>query len=213
MSRDRDSTVTSSSSADEELKLLNMLPKLKIYRRRNNPNKLTTVISFPHALLPRKAPGEDGALNLAARNLPRKAVVTLAMAINGMMILGHYPARWNKALVVPAHKAAKSRNLPGSYGPISLLPVLPKVAAKVILTRIKEHLGRTGLLKNQQFGSQETMGTLDPTVYLAADIIEGYNNKHHTALPCPRHGESLRSRVAPGDSRQDGVDGVPPYHL
>ncbi|GFW19845.1 hypothetical protein TNCV_3561481 [Trichonephila clavipes] len=49
---------------------------------------------------------------------------------------------WKTAVVIPILKPDKNSALAESYRPISLLPVLSKLAEKVILARLNDHLER-----------------------------------------------------------------------
>ncbi|GFV75998.1 hypothetical protein TNCV_1455951 [Trichonephila clavipes] len=56
------------------------------------------------------------------------------------------------AVVIPILKPGKNSVLAESYRPISLLPVLSKLAEKVILARLNDHLERENILIPEQHG-------------------------------------------------------------
>ncbi|GFW41868.1 uncharacterized protein TNCV_5771 [Trichonephila clavipes] len=69
-----------------------------------------------------------------------------------MLTLRYFPKSWKTAVVVPISKPGKNSALAESYRPISLLPVLSKLAEKVILARLNDHLERENILIPEQHG-------------------------------------------------------------
>ncbi|GFW23647.1 hypothetical protein TNCV_4091901 [Trichonephila clavipes] len=59
---------------------------------------------------------------------------------------------WMTAVVIPILKPDKNSALAESYRPLSLLPVLSKLAEKVILARLNDHLERENILIPEQHG-------------------------------------------------------------
>ncbi|GFW47642.1 uncharacterized protein TNCV_2828351 [Trichonephila clavipes] len=71
---------------------------------------------------------------------PLMAPLVLLSAIQTK--LKYFPMSWKTAVVIPILKPDKNSALAETYRPISLLPVLSKLAEKVILARLNDHLER-----------------------------------------------------------------------
>lgn len=71
------------------------------------------------------------------------------------VLTGHLPASMREAIVVLISKPGKDPSLPGSYRPISLLPVDIKLLAKVLANRLSSvitevvHADQFGFMPNQ----------------------------------------------------------------
>ncbi|GFX59854.1 hypothetical protein TNCV_4130971 [Trichonephila clavipes] len=78
------------------------------------------------------------------RSPPLMALPVLLSAIQTK--LKYFPKSWKTAVVVPILKPGKNSALAESYRPISLLPVLSKLAEKVILARLNDYLERENIL-------------------------------------------------------------------
>ena len=74
----------------------------------------------------RRAPGPDGILNMALKNLPNRGLAAMANITNAIMRLCHFPRRWKNADIVIIPKQGKDLRFPQSYRPISLLPTIGK---------------------------------------------------------------------------------------
>ncbi|GFT61934.1 putative RNA-directed DNA polymerase from transposon BS [Trichonephila clavipes] len=70
----------------------------------------------------------------------------------------------------------KIRLWPNPYRPISLLPVLSKLAEKVILARLNDHLERENILIPEQHGFRPLLSTTHQLLRVVEFIKEG-NNK------------------------------------
>ncbi|GFS67468.1 RNA-directed DNA polymerase from mobile element jockey [Trichonephila clavipes] len=80
------------------------------------------------------------------------------------------------AVVIPILKPDKNSALAESYRPISLLPVLSKLAEKVILARLNDHLERENILILEQHGFRPRLSTSHQLLRVVEFIKEG-NNK------------------------------------
>ncbi|GFU70440.1 uncharacterized protein TNCV_1669751 [Trichonephila clavipes] len=80
------------------------------------------------------------------------------------------------AVVIPILKPDKNSALAESYRPISLLPVLSKLAEKVILARLNDHLERENILIPEQHGFRPRLSTSHQLLRVVEFIKEG-NNK------------------------------------
>ncbi|GFS88730.1 RNA-directed DNA polymerase from mobile element jockey [Trichonephila clavipes] len=76
-----------------------------------------------------------------------------------MLTLRYFPKSWKTAVVVPILKPGKNSALAEFYRPISLLPVLSKLAEKVILARLNDYLERENILIPEQHGFRPRLST------------------------------------------------------
>lgn len=129
-----------------------------------------------------KAPGIDGIQNLVLKNLPRKSVVQLTHIINAMIRLQHFPQLWKKAQVSPVPKLGKDLTRSAGYRPISLLPTMSKIAERVLLEHINDHLETNNILPDHQFGFRTAHSAVHQVSRVVNDTIAAFNNRQHTAL-------------------------------
>ncbi|GFX92602.1 RNA-directed DNA polymerase from mobile element jockey [Trichonephila clavipes] len=85
------------------------------------------------------------------------------------------------AVVIPILKPDKNSALAESYRPISLLPVLSKLAEKVILARLNDHLERENILIPEQHGFRPRLSTSHQLLRVVEFIKEGNNKDECTA--------------------------------
>ncbi|GFW18968.1 RNA-directed DNA polymerase from mobile element jockey [Trichonephila clavipes] len=78
-------------------------------------------------------------------------------------------------------KPDKNSALAESYRPISLLPVLSKLAEKVILARLNDHLERENILIPEQHGFRPRLSTSHQLLRVVEFIKEGNNKDECTA--------------------------------
>ncbi|GFV65786.1 uncharacterized protein TNCV_651091 [Trichonephila clavipes] len=81
----------------------------------------------------------------------------------------------------PILKPDKNSALAESYRPISLLPVLSKLAEKVILARLNDHLERENILIPEQHGFRPRLSTSHQLLRVVEFIKEGNNKDECTA--------------------------------
>ncbi|GFV64187.1 RNA-directed DNA polymerase from mobile element jockey [Trichonephila clavipes] len=70
-----------------------------------------------------------------------------------MLNLRYFPNAWKTAVVVPILKPGENPKLAESHRPISLLPVLSKLAEKIISARLYDFLKNENILIPEQQGS------------------------------------------------------------
>ncbi|GFT87132.1 putative RNA-directed DNA polymerase from transposon BS [Trichonephila clavipes] len=94
-----------------------------------------------------------------------------------MLTLRYFPMSWKTAVVIPILKPDKNSALAESYRPISLLPVLSKLAEKVILARLNDHLERENILIPEQHGFRPRLSTSHQLLRVVEFIKEGNKTK------------------------------------
>ncbi|GFX24678.1 hypothetical protein TNCV_3344581 [Trichonephila clavipes] len=70
-----------------------------------------------------------------------------------MFKLRSFPNAWKTAVIIPILKPGKNPKLAESYRPISLLPILSKLAEKIISTRLNAFLENETSLFRSSTGS------------------------------------------------------------
>ncbi|GFT22322.1 putative RNA-directed DNA polymerase from transposon BS [Trichonephila clavipes] len=88
---------------------------------------------------------------------------------------------WKTVVVILILKPGKNSTLAESYRPISLLPVLSKLAEKVILARLNDHLERENILIPEQHGFRPRLSTSHQLLRVVKFIKEGNNKDECTA--------------------------------
>ncbi|GFT24262.1 RNA-directed DNA polymerase from mobile element jockey [Trichonephila clavipes] len=110
---------------------------------------------------------------------------------------------WKTAVVIPILKPDKNSALAESYRPISLLPVLSKLAEKVILARLNDHLERENILIPEQHGFRPRLSTSHQLLRVVEFIKEGNNKDECTAavfLDIQKAFDRINAGVAQGST-------------
>ncbi|GFX34055.1 probable RNA-directed DNA polymerase from transposon X-element [Trichonephila clavipes] len=93
------------------------------------------IITYIKKIKVKKSPGRDGIINKMIKNLPLLTVFKITNIVNNMFKLRYFPNAWKTAVVIPILKPGKNPKLAESHRPISLLPILSKLAEKIISAR------------------------------------------------------------------------------
>ncbi|GFW10230.1 probable RNA-directed DNA polymerase from transposon X-element [Trichonephila clavipes] len=110
------------------------------------------VISYIKKIKVKKSPGRDGITNKMFKNLPLLTVFKITNIIKNMFKLRYFPNAWKTAVIIPILKPGKNSKLAESHRPISLLPILSKLAEKIICTRLNDYLESENILVPEQHG-------------------------------------------------------------
>ncbi|GFW98510.1 putative RNA-directed DNA polymerase from transposon BS [Trichonephila clavipes] len=92
-----------------------------------------------------------------------------------MLNLRYFPNAWKTAVVVPILKPGKDPTLAESHRPISLLPVLSKLAEKIISARLNDYLENKKILIPEQHGFHPRLSTTYQLLRVVEYIKEGNN--------------------------------------
>lgn len=141
------------------------------------PEEVLAITSKVNA---KKASGPDGISNKAIRHLPRKAIVGLANIANALFKLGHFPASWKLAHVVPIPKPGKDLKFPQNHRPVSLLSNLSKVIERLLLTRIQRWSEANKVLPVEQHAYRKGLSTQHQLLRITEYITEGFNTRRAT---------------------------------
>lgn len=170
----------------EIINLYNSINAKKVFFSKKHLGKILTnpeeLINKIAKLKNNKAPGDDGIVNLAIKNIPRKAICQLMYIINATIKLQYFPSVWKIATIIPIHKPGKDSTSPLSYRPISLLPSLAKIAERIIIERLNKHTDKAKILPKFQFGFRQKLGTDTQLVRIINDISVAFNQKKTTVM-------------------------------
>ncbi|GFY75922.1 probable RNA-directed DNA polymerase from transposon BS [Trichonephila inaurata madagascariensis] len=97
-----------------------------------------------------------------------------------MLNLRYFPNAWKTAVVVPILKPGENFRRAESHRPISLFPVLSKLAEKVIHVRLNDFLESNNILIPQQHGFRPCLSTTHQLLRVVEYIKEGNNRGQYT---------------------------------
>ncbi|GJQ65109.1 hypothetical protein Trydic_g7254 [Trypoxylus dichotomus] len=144
------------------------------------PTSPEEVIAIVKSFRPTKAPGPDGVTYRVLKHAPKKFVMHMTNICNAMLRLRHFPSQWKLADVVMIPKPGQSHNWPQNYRPISLLPVMSKIADRIILARLREETDDLDVIPDCQFGFRREHSTTHQVLRLVEHIKEGFNRRECT---------------------------------
>jgi len=122
-----------------------------------NPSDVTFTIQ---RLKKRKAPGYDLITAEILSHLPKKAILFITHIYNSILRTTYFPVLWKYSIIKMILKPQKPPNLPTSYRPISLLPLLSKVFEKILLRRLLNSTDIEKLIPHHQFGFRAEHSTI-----------------------------------------------------
>ncbi|GFX34251.1 probable RNA-directed DNA polymerase from transposon X-element [Trichonephila clavipes] len=126
----------------------------------------------------KRAPGREGITNKILRNLTLPVIFQITNIISNIFITGHFPESWKHASVIPILKPRKPRSAADSYRPISLLPVLSKLAERLILSRLNDFLATNKILISQQHGFRPQLSTSHQLLRVVEYAKSGFKEKN-----------------------------------
>lgn len=129
-----------------------------------------------------KAPGGDGITVPMLKHASRKIVCQIYYIFSLSAALGYFPKAWKISRLVPIPKPGKLRELPTSYRPISLLPILGKLFERCIYTFLTEFLMAKGVIIGQQFGFRMGHSTIQQTLRIAQSVTHEISVKRAVGL-------------------------------
>ncbi|GFW16687.1 probable RNA-directed DNA polymerase from transposon X-element [Trichonephila clavipes] len=139
------------------------------------------VIFYIKKIKVRKCPGRDGITNKMLKHLPLITIFKITNIINNMLNLRYFPSAWKTAVVVPILKPGKDPTLAESHRHISLLPILSKLAEKIISTRLNDFLEINKILIPEQHGFRPRLSTTHQLLRVVEYIKEGNSMGQCTA--------------------------------
>ncbi|GFV38527.1 RNA-directed DNA polymerase from mobile element jockey [Trichonephila clavipes] len=98
-----------------------------------------------------------------------------------MFQLRYFRNAWKTAVVISILKPGKNPKLAQSHRPISLLPILSKLAEKIISTRLNDYLERENILVLEQHGFRSRLSTTYELLRVFEYIKDGIDRNQYTA--------------------------------
>jgi len=129
------------------------------------------VISLLEGLDTRKSTGPDGLSALFLKQVAVEIAEPLAYIYNKSLSTGSVPADWKKSNVTPVHKSGNTDD-PGSYRPISVVPIVAKVLEKVIASQLNLFLENHKLLHNLQGAYRHGRSANEILLYAVDTIVQ-----------------------------------------
>ncbi|GJQ66609.1 hypothetical protein Trydic_g4581 [Trypoxylus dichotomus] len=145
--------------------------------RPTSPEEVKAIVK---SFWPTKASGPDGVTYRALKHAPKKFVMHMTNICNAMLRLRHFPSQWKLADVAMIPKPGQSHNWPQNCRPISLLPVMNKIADRIILARLREETDDLDVIPGCQFGFRREHSTTHQVLRLIEHIKEGFNRRECT---------------------------------
>lgn len=165
--RKLDGTFTASWSEAVSVLLDRFLPRgdaAEVLEEANpevGPPPLITAEEVEEALSrcnPKRAPGLDGKRADIIRQAYAAVPDTMLTLFNKCLIEGSFPDAWKEGRLISWLKSPeKDKKDPGSYRPITLLPVMGKVFERVLVKRLEEQT----VISPTQFGFRPGLSTTD----------------------------------------------------
>lgn len=127
----------------------------------------------------KKSSGYDKIDGKLIKNLPNKMIRFIAILINAVFRLNHFPAQWKVAQIIMILKPGKPPDSVTSYRPISLLPVMSKICEKTILSRLYPTILEKKIIPNHQFGFRNKHSTIEQVNRLTTEIKKIFEAKSY----------------------------------
>ena len=108
-------------------------------------------------------------------------VVSITFLVNLSLTTGIVRDEWKQARVVPLQKSAGGEVM-DNYRPISILPVISKIAEKAVSVQLKKYLHQHGLLNSFQSGFRRNHSTQTAITYFCDTIRRNTNAGKLTAV-------------------------------
>lgn len=119
-----------------------------------------------------KATGMDGIPSRLVKAAADEIFLPVTHIINKSFSTGIFPDDWKCARVTPLHKAG-AKDDPNNYRPVSILPVISKIAERAAHDQLYQFLACQGVLSEWQSGFRPGYSTSTAASYLVDYILAG----------------------------------------
>ena len=140
------------------------------------PATLPELSSALHCMSSSHAAGRDGITVHMLRTTFAVVGPHLLKLVNTSIVSGELPLDWKAATVTPLYKKGNTAD-PGNYRPISILPVVAKLAERVVCSQLMHYLSSHHVLCPQQYGFRPGLSTeaalLDTVTYATENLDRG----------------------------------------
>lgn len=106
-----------------------------------------------------KAPGPDNLKKAYLTNLPANIITNITHLFNCSYQTGNYPSQFKTGEIILFPKENTETSNPKNYRPISLLNILGKVFAKLLNTKLVNHLEENNIIRPSQHGFRKKKST------------------------------------------------------
>ena len=127
-----------------------------------------------------KMSGPDCIPVVVLKNCKPELSYILAELFNKCLKESCFPDFWKFSLVVPVFKNVGERSTAKNYRPVSLLSVVSKVFEKLVNDRIVDHLEKSGLFSDFQYGFRSSQSTADLLTVISDRIARAFNRSGTT---------------------------------
>ena len=128
-----------------------------------------------------KAPGYDRIPLFVIKDCLPYILPTLTRLINSSFACSEFPRAWKKSVIVP-HLKDGDHEVPNNNRPISLLPVLSKVAEKIALIQFNDFLTKQDKLTQHQSGNRKNHSTETLSLLVTDHIFRAIDRQQLTAM-------------------------------
>lgn len=108
-------------------------------------------------------------------------LVPLTFCFNKCITEGVFPSKLKLSKVVPIFKKG-NRDLPSSYRPVSLVPVLGKVLERIMHSQLYQHFEQNSIFSTSQYGFRTGKSTIQAVSKLVDNIISNFESKLDTGV-------------------------------
>ena len=129
-----------------------------------------------HALKNNKSPGIDGLPREVLKYGGYCVLLKLHKLIEAIWEMERVPDDWKESIIVSIHKNKGDKSVCGNSRGISLLAVAGKVYAKVMLTRLVQHVSEE-ILPETQCGFRQGSLTAD-IIFVSKQLLEKCLEQH-----------------------------------
>ena len=106
---------------------------------------------------------------------------TLTTLLNFSFACSEFPRAWKKSVIVP-HLKDGDHEVPNNNWPISLLPVLSKVAEKIALIQFNDFLTKQDKLTQHQNGNRKNHSTETLSLLVTDHMFRAIDQGHPTRI-------------------------------
>ena len=128
-----------------------------------------------------KSPGYDKVPVLVIKDCLTYILPVITSIINLSLETSIFPRSWKKAEIVP-HSKEGDHEVPANNRPISLLPVLSKVAEKLVLQQYTSFLSDKNRLTKHQSGNKRNHSTETLNLLVTDHLFNAIDEKKVTAM-------------------------------
>lgn len=127
----------------------------------DHPITIQEVMKALKAMKSKSAPGVDGISTVFYKKFPETFAPMLAKLFNALYSRGQFPKAWARACIIPIFKGKGSKDDPGNYRGIALLPCIGKIFSKVLKDRLYKWVEEQNILSPYQAGFRRGHSTID----------------------------------------------------